>query len=65
MEKQYQRSKYIVGGDRDTLAKALQLEESQVRVWFQNRRSKGRKNGIGGEQHSKMEQHALYLCQGP
>ena len=39
----FERSKYLVGTERSQLAAELGLNETQVKVWFQNRRIKLRK----------------------
>lgn len=39
----FERSKYLVGTERSQLAAELALNETQVKVWFQNRRIKLRK----------------------
>lgn len=44
LEKTFQQQKYVVGIERTELAMRLRLTESQVKVWFQNRRIKARKN---------------------
>jgi len=44
LEKVFQTQQYIVGSDRTLLAARLRLTEAQVKVWFQNRRIKNRKN---------------------
>ncbi|KAL9982526.1 hypothetical protein ACROYT_G004576 [Oculina patagonica] len=46
MEREFVRRQYITGSQRLKLAEELQLSETQVRVWFQNRRIKWRKEMI-------------------
>ena len=43
LEKTFETTKYLAGPERARLAKALRMSENQVKVWFQNRRTKWRK----------------------
>ena len=43
LELVFTKSKYLVGNERTALASELNLNETQVKVWFQNRRIKYRK----------------------
>lgn len=44
LEKRFQLQKYITKHDRYQLAAMLGLSETQVKVWFQNRRTKWRQD---------------------
>ncbi|KAG7511341.1 homeobox protein not2-like [Solea senegalensis] len=50
LEKEFARQQYMVGSERFLLASALQLTEAQVKVWFQNRRIKWRKQSLEQQQ---------------
>jgi hypothetical protein len=44
LEEEFLRQQYMVGSERSYLASSLNLTESQVKIWFQNRRIKWRKS---------------------
>lgn len=57
LEKSFEKSHYVVGQERKDLANELQLTETQVKVWFQNRRTKYKRTkseqegGTSGDSH--------------
>ncbi|XP_067833508.1 homeobox protein not2-like [Heptranchias perlo] len=62
LEKEFARQQYMVGSERFLLASALQLNESQVKVWFQNRRIKWRKQSLE-QQQAKLASLGLVVTQ--
>ncbi|XP_074141652.1 homeobox protein notochord-like [Sminthopsis crassicaudata] len=46
LEKAFLKQPYLVGMERTQLSQQLHLSETQVKVWFQNRRIKGRKQSL-------------------
>ncbi|KFD55369.1 hypothetical protein M514_03709 [Trichuris suis] len=59
LEKTFEQTKYLAGVDRAKLAARLGMTESQVKVWFQNRRTKWRKQEASQMAKAKSEQDRL------
>ncbi|XP_036320116.1 protein zerknuellt 2-like [Rhagoletis pomonella] len=45
LEREYRKGKYLTAERRVKIARSIGVRENQVKYWFQNRRSKGRKSG--------------------
>ncbi|XP_033122479.1 homeobox protein not2-like [Anneissia japonica] len=59
LEQEFARQQYMVGSERLYLASTLNLTESQVKVWFQNRRIKWRKQNFEKQQAKLAKIRAL------
>ncbi|XP_071322894.1 homeobox protein pnx [Trachinotus anak] len=51
LERSFQRCHYLSVLERHTIASALRLSETQVKIWFQNRRTKWKKEREPEEEH--------------
>ncbi|XP_044742117.1 homeobox protein Nkx-6.2-like [Chrysoperla carnea] len=60
LEKTFEQTKYLAGPERAKLAYALGMTESQVKVWFQNRRTKWRKKHAAEMATAKRKQEVLH-----
>ncbi|XP_061887897.1 homeobox protein Nkx-6.1 isoform X1 [Entelurus aequoreus] len=56
LEKTFEQTKYLAGPERARLAFSLGMTESQVKVWFQNRRTKWRKKHAAEMASAKKKQ---------
>ena len=57
LEKMFEQTKYLAGPERARLSYSLGMNEGQVKVWFQNRRTKWRKKNVNS--HSANHQDAV------
>ncbi|XP_062851161.1 homeobox protein EMX1 [Trichomycterus rosablanca] len=49
LERAFDKNHYVVGAERKQLANSLSLSETQVKVWFQNRRTKYKRQKLEEE----------------
>ncbi|XP_060782715.1 empty spiracles homeobox 3 [Neoarius graeffei] len=55
LEEVFAKQRYMTGSEKVVLASALRLTETQVKVWFQNRRTKWRKS-------RELEERSKHQC---
>ncbi|GFT04604.1 homeotic protein empty spiracle, partial [Nephila pilipes] len=57
LEHAFEKNHYVVGAERKQLAQSLSLTETQVKVWFQNRRTKHKRQKQEEEQNTRQSDH--------
>ncbi|XP_048364742.1 T-cell leukemia homeobox protein 2 [Sphaerodactylus townsendi] len=61
LEKRFYRQKYLASAERAALAKALKMTDAQVKTWFQNRRTKWRRQTAEEREAERQQAHRLVL----
>ena len=64
LELHYQQREYVTKGERYHIAMATGISEEQVKIWFQNRRTKKKKlerNKIVAAEKNKSEQRSFNI----
>ncbi|KAF0040130.1 empty spiracles homeobox 3 [Scophthalmus maximus] len=55
LERAFEKNHYVVGAERKQLASGLCLTETQVKVWFQNRRTKHKRQKLEEESPEALQ----------
>ncbi|XP_072515081.1 T-cell leukemia homeobox protein 3b [Salminus brasiliensis] len=61
LEKRFHRQKYLASAERAALAKTLKMTDAQVKTWFQNRRTKWRRQTAEEREAERQQASRLML----
>ncbi|KAK7479162.1 hypothetical protein BaRGS_00029603 [Batillaria attramentaria] len=61
LEKRFHRQKYLASAERSSLAKQLKMTDAQVKTWFQNRRTKWRRQTAEEREAERQAANRLML----
>uniref|UniRef100_A0A8C5PW23 Homeobox domain-containing protein n=1 Tax=Leptobrachium leishanense TaxID=445787 RepID=A0A8C5PW23_9ANUR len=61
LEKRFHRQKYLASAERASLAKSLHMSDSQVKTWFQNRRTKWRRQTAEERESERQQTNRLMV----
>ncbi|GFS07374.1 T-cell leukemia homeobox protein 3 [Elysia marginata] len=65
LEKRFSRQKYLASAERSSLAKSLGMSDAQVKTWFQNRRTKWRRQTAEEREIERQAAHKFLLSLRP
>ncbi|KAH9505157.1 T-cell leukemia homeobox protein 3 [Bulinus truncatus] len=65
LEKRFSRQKYLASAERSALAKSLNMTDAQVKTWFQNRRTKWRRQTAEEREIERQAAHKFLLSLRP
>ncbi|XP_055349872.1 T-cell leukemia homeobox protein 3-like [Paramacrobiotus metropolitanus] len=63
LEKRFHRQKYLASAERAQLAKSLKMTDAQVKTWFQNRRTKHRRQTAEEREADRQASTRLFLSE--
>ncbi|CAB1332826.1 unnamed protein product [Coregonus sp. 'balchen'] len=61
LEKRFHRQKYLASAERAALAKTLKMTDAQVKTWFQNRRTKWRRQTAEEREAERQQANRLMI----